>query len=120
MATLQIWSTREKILPSTVSDTLKKISADGVKLIYPNIMTILYIVLTFSATSASVERTNSALRVIKTSYRSTMSEERFNALILLFVHQHISLYYAKIIDLYSQRHPRRMLFKNPLMENESD
>ena len=107
-------------LPSTVSDTLNKISTKGLQLIYPNIMTTLHIVITFSATSASVERTNSALRFIKASYRSTMCEERFNALILLFVHGDISLSYAKIIDLYCQGHPRRMLFINPLMETESD
>ena len=117
----RFWSSREKDeLPSTVSDTLNKISIEGAQLIYPNIMTILHKVLTFSATSASVERTNSALRFIKTSYRSTMCEERFNALILLFVHRDISLDYAKIIHLYFQRHPRRMLFINPLMETESD
>lgn len=109
----RFWSSREKDeIPSTVSDTLNRISAEGVQLIYPNIATIFGIVLTFSATSASVERTNSALRFIKTSYRSTMCEERFNALILLFVHRDISLNYTKIIDLYSQRHPRRMLFLN--------
>ena len=85
-------------LPSTVSETLEKIRADGVQLLYPNIASIFGIVLTFAATSAGVER-------IKT-YRSTMCEERFNALVLLFVHRDIALEYDKIIDMYAQRYPR--------------
>lgn len=113
----RFWSSRNE-LPSTVSDTLEKISADGVQLLYPNITSIFGIVLTFSATSASVERTNSALRFIKTSYRSTMCEQRFNALVLLFVHSDIALDYDKIIDMYAQRYPRRMLFHNPLMYSD--
>ena len=115
----RFWSSRDgDELPSTVSDVLQKISADGVQLLYPNISSIFGIVLTFSATTASVERTNSALRFIKTSYRSTMCEQRFNALVLLFVHRDIVLDYVKIIDMYAQRYPRRMLFHNPLMESD--
>jgi hypothetical protein len=87
---------------------------------YPNIKSILSIILTFSATSASVERTNSALRLIKSSYRSTMGEDRFNALVLLFVHKDIPLHYDTIINLYAQRHPRRMLFYNPLMDSDNN
>jgi len=48
-----------------------------------------------------------------------MGEERFNALPLLFVHRDIALDYEKIIDRYAQKFPRRMLFRNPLMESDS-
>ena len=115
------WSSRgqNQKMPSTVSDTLQHINAQGIQLLYPNITSIFGILLTFSATSASVERSNSALRFIKTSYRSTMGEERFNALALLFVHRDIALDYEKIIDRYAQKFPRRMLFRNPLMESDS-
>jgi len=98
-----------------VSDTLEKISVDGVQLLYPNITSIFGIVFTFSATSASLKCTNSALRFIKTSYRSTMCEQRFNALVLIFVHRNIALDYDRIIEMYAQR---RMLFHNPLMQSD--
>ena len=66
---------------------------------FPNIVRIVSIILATSATSASVKRANSALRFVKTDFRSTMSEDRFNALLLLYVHSDIKLDYKKIIDM---------------------
>ena len=63
-------------------------------------------------TSAGVERANSSLRYIKNVYRSTMTEDRLNA--LLFIHRDITLDYDAIVDMYGNRHPHRMLFVNPL------
>ena len=99
-----------------MSKAIQGNEAFGVEKAYPNIMAVLRIMLTFSATAASVERTNSALRFIKNTYRSTMTEDRFNALVLLFVHRDISLDYGTIIDKYARKYPRRMLFINPLLE----
>ena len=67
-------------------------------------------------TSAGVERANTSLRYTKNVYRSTMLEERLNALILLFVHGDIHLDYDKIINMYSTKHPKRMLFVNALAQ----
>jgi len=36
-------------------------------------------------TSATVERSNSSLHLIKSGFRSTMREDRLNALLLLFI-----------------------------------
>ena len=74
------------------------------------------IILTITATDASVERANSALRFVKTDFRSTMSEDRFNALLLLFVHRNIRLDYKKFLDMSAVHYPRRMVLKNPLTE----
>ena len=82
---------------------------------FPNIVRILSIIFTTPATSASVERANSALCYVKTDFRSTMSEDRFNAL-LLYVHSDIKLDYKENIDMYAMRYPRRMVLKNPLTE----
>ena len=43
-----------------------------------------------------------------------MGEGRLNALILLYVLKDIKLNYDKIIDMYTNRYPRRMKFTNPL------
>ena len=72
--------------------------------------------MTTSATSGTVEIANSALRSIKTDFQSTMSEDRFNALILMYVHRDIRLNYNDSIDLYARNFPRRMLLQNPLSE----
>ena len=82
----------------------------------PNIVRILSIILTTPPTSASVERANSALRYVKTDFRSTMLEGRLNALLLLYLHSDIKLDYKKIIVMYAMRYPRRMVLKNPLTE----
>ena len=53
------------------------------KQIFPNVTQVFNILLTAAATSASVERTNSAL---KTDFRSMMGEERLKALLLAYIH----------------------------------
>ena len=49
--------------------------------------------------NASVERANSALRFVKPDSQSTVSEDRFNASLLLYVHRDIKLDYKNIIDM---------------------
>ena len=51
---------------------------------------------------ATVERSNSSLRFVKSGFSSTMREDRLNALLLLFVHKDIALDYDAIIDDYQQ------------------
>ena len=58
---------------------------------FPNIYKVMSVLLTASATSALVERANITLRFIKTDYRSTISEDRFNALVLLYLHRDVKL-----------------------------
>ena len=53
-----------------------------------NIVTILSIIFTTPVTIASVGRANSALRYVKTDFRSTM--DRFNTLLLQYVHRDIN------------------------------
>ena len=44
-------------------------------------------------TSATVERSNSSLRFVKSrGFRSTMRENRLNALLLLFIHKDRNIY----------------------------
>jgi len=98
--------------PDTLADTLRQTN----KINYPNIYTILSLMLLTPVTSAGVERANSALKFIKTVHRHTMSQDRFNALVLLFVHRDIVLDYKRIINMFANRHPRRMLLLDPLGE----
>ena len=87
------------------------------KKIFPNITQVLSILLTTAATSASVERAYSALRHVKTDFRSVMGEEHLNGLLLVCIHRDIFLDYDKTIDVYASRYPRMMLLINPLSEN---
>ena len=107
--------TKKKI--NSLSKTLKYILDDNLEVMFRNIKKALSIVLTISATNASVERVNSALLFIKTDYRSTMSEDRFNTLVLLCGHWDIKLDYNHIIQIFANKCPRRLLLINPLLQS---
>ena len=81
---------------------------------YPNIATILRLVLMLPVSAATVERAHSALKEIKTEKRSTTGSDRLSALILLHVHRDITLDLDHIIDSYARKHPRRMKLLSPL------
>ena len=65
-------------------------------------------------TSVTVERSNSSLRLAKSVFRSSMGEDRLNALLLLFIHKDVALDYDAIIADYAKRNQRRMIFIIPL------
>ena len=68
---------------------------------------------TTSATNATVERANSALRYLKTDFRISIPEDRFIAIILMYFYRDITLNYNDIINMYARKYPRRMLLQNP-------
>jgi len=85
-------------------------------LMYPNITKIMYLLLLTSVKSSSVERANSSLKYIKNPLRSTMGEDRFNALLLMYVHKDIQIDINKIVDKFAGKHPRKMMLINPLSD----
>lgn len=100
--------------PKKATETLERMASDEIEKMFPNILVIFRILLTIPATSATVERANSALRYVKNVYRNSMGESRLNALILMYLHRDIKLDYNRIIDKFATRSPRRMRFINPL------
>ena len=76
------WSTIDTDLPYNISDTLKVIDHIG----FPNIKTALKILATIPITSCSCERSFSDMKLIKSSLRNRMSQERLNGLCLMNVH----------------------------------
>ena len=81
---------------------------------------IINLFLLTSVTSCTVERANSSLQFVKSCFRGAMSEDRFNALVLLFLHNDIELDIDAVIDMYARRHPRRMILLNPLGQDSVD
>ena len=65
--------------------------------------------------AASVERSHSALRHVKTDKRANTGQDRMVALRLLFVHRDMPVDY-EVIDKFASAHPRRMTFLNPLSD----
>ena len=79
-----------------------------------------YLLMVVPVSAAATEHSHSGLQIVKTKLQSTMGEQRLNALILLYIHKDIQINYPKIIDIYANRYPRGMLFKNPLAEEQEE
>jgi hypothetical protein len=105
-----LWNKSDK--PDNITSTITDPSACWI--MFPNITKILNLLLLTSVTSSATERANSSFIFIKNVMRSTMGEDRLNALLLLYVHRDIKLNYDKIIDDYAQRNPRKMVLMNPV------
>ncbi|XP_065064865.1 52 kDa repressor of the inhibitor of the protein kinase-like [Rhopilema esculentum] len=98
------WQDYQGTPPSTVQSLLPLID----RLTFPNMYTVFQILATIPVTTCTCERSISALRRLKTYLRSTMKQERLNALALLHVHRDIRVSIDMIIDQFAQKHPRRM------------
>ena len=85
------WSSKNPETIATITSTRDYIMERNIQQRFPSITRILSILMTTSATSATVETANSTLRSIKTDFRNTMLQDRFNALMLTYVHRDISL-----------------------------
>lgn len=84
-------------------------------LFYPSIKQALLILLAIPATTATVERSFSTLRRVKTWLRSTMGEERLSGLCLMSVHRKLvqenkNNILKEVLDKFAAN-PRRLLLK---------
>ena len=99
--------------PTSLPSTVKEANP----LLFPNISRVLQLVLVIPVTSAGVELANSTLKFIKTERRSTMTQSRLNALVLLHCHKSIPLDLDAVLNRFASAHPRRtMLLVNPVQE----
>lgn len=84
---------------------------------FPNIHMMLKIVCTLGVTSCECERANSELGLLKSYLRTTMRQDRLTGLALMHVHHRVTrspAFIARVIDIFSRKHPRRMLLRNVL------
>ena len=78
---------------------------------FPIVLEVLQLAMTFPVTSASSERSFSALKKIKTCLRSKMHQERLCNLSILSIERSLSksLNLEEVIDKFDELHPRRIL-----------
>ena len=100
----ETWVTSKKVPPRNVHSLLPAVD----KITFPNIFVAFQILGTLPVTSCSCERSISVLRRLKTYLRSTMKEERLNALALLHVHRDIEIDIEAIIGTFARTNPCRM------------
>ena len=96
------------------SELASKIDTPGKTLPYadkdfhPNINVLLRIMATIPITSCECEKSISLLRLIKTSLRSTMGQDRLNGLAILHCHQNTKLIPEEVVQEFALRNPRLM------------
>ena len=76
--------------------------------IFQNIKELLKITCTLPVTSCECERSNSALKRLKTYLRSTMGHERLSGLTLLSVHYDTDIDSEHVLNHFARKNPRRM------------
>lgn len=100
------WSMAVGQRPQHLLDTLNATNKD----LYPNIFTILTVLLTMPVSSASSERSFSAMRRIKNYLRATMGDERLSNLSMMHIHRSRHVAISTIIDRFSANKNRRLDF----------
>ena len=83
---------------------------------FPDLIKFFQLILCFPVSSASAERSFSAMRRIKTYLRASMSEQRLSGLAVLSVERKLSSALLKepsaVIDRFAQMGTRRLLLNN--------
>ena len=68
---------------------------------FPAVSSLLHIFATLPVTTATNERSFSALKHLKTYLRSTMKEQRLNGLAMLFVHKDMTLDREAVVNQFA-------------------
>lgn len=79
------------------------------QLIFPAFVKMIKIYATLPVTTASVERSFSKLKIIKSKLRSLCGEERLSDLLLLAIEKDIGINHSEVINIFKDMAPRRML-----------
>ena len=98
------WALAEGEKPNNLEDTLSCISED----LYPNVATMLTILLTMPVSTAPPERSFSTMRRVKTYVRSTMLTERVSSLALM---HEMPIDPERVISDFCASKPRRLAFE---------
>ena len=114
---LERWKTR--YLSKANSDrpsTCAKALAECDEELFPNIYVLLVIACTLPVTSCECERNASVLRRLNNFMRASMNESRLTSLALMHIHYDKIVDLDRVVDLFSQAHPRRIQLSTVLFE----
>ncbi|XP_064120755.1 zinc finger MYM-type protein 1-like [Macrobrachium nipponense] len=107
---LKIFYSSFPCLPqNTAATMLNLMKENNVQEILPLMLELLTIYATQPVTTATVERTFSKLKLVKTKLRSLSSEERLSDLLLLAVEKDITINNSEVISIFKEMGHRRVL-----------
>ncbi|CAF2050659.1 unnamed protein product [Rotaria magnacalcarata] len=72
--------------------------------IFPTLVTLIKSAITMPVSSTTCERTFSKMKMIKTTIRSTMTDDRLSDLCLIAVERDIELNFEQLIDKFADIH----------------
>jgi len=77
----------------------------GLITVFPNLFTILKIGVTLPISSASLERSFSKLKIVKTRLRSTMSQNQLEDLMLIYCETDVDINTENVINNFARKSP---------------
>ena len=100
--------------PMTIATALRSAVKKTKSIMFPNIHTILRIMLTFPVTTCTCERSISVLNRVKSFNRTTQLDDRLTGLCIIFRYRNVEINWDKIINTFANKNPRRMALINIL------
>jgi hypothetical protein len=91
------WASLTTAKPSNLKDTLNVANEE----LYPSISTVLLIIYTMPASTATTERSFSVLRRLKTYLRTTMLQDRLTSLAILHMHRDIDIDIDRVLRSFT-------------------
>ena len=94
----------------SISDVLKVMKVTGLHRVYADLYELYRIFVTLPVTTASCERSFSKLAIVKNKLRSTMSQDRLQSLLMLFVESDLTnkIEFEPVIERFALMKSRRM------------
>lgn len=104
------------LLKNELKDNLKTTNLETVlskltpQVAFPNLMKCVQLALTLPVTSASCERSFSAMKIIKTDLRNKTGDDRLSDLAVLFINKDRHVDREQLINTFAERLDRRIQF----------
>ncbi|XP_027893409.1 uncharacterized protein LOC114156961 [Xiphophorus couchianus] len=93
----------------SVSSMLSVIKENNADLVFPNLTGLLKTYATLPVSTATVERSFSKLKLMKTKLRSLCKEDRLSDLLLLAIEKDVPIIHSEVIDIFRDMTNRKLL-----------
>ena len=87
-------------------------------MMFPNIHTIIRILLTFPVTTCECERSISILNRVKSFNRTPQTDQRLRGLCIICAYRDVAIDWEKVVNTFAIQNPRRMALINILDDDK--
>ena len=87
-------------------------------MMFPNIHTIIQILLTFPVTTCECERSISISNRVKSFNRTTQTDQRLTGLCIICAYRDVAIDWEKVVNTFAIQNPRRMALINILDDDK--